>query len=322
MAKDAIALDPSLFDPATISAETRAINDGILEKLTAGPDQWSFPPQVIRDRRRQGLGPFPLAPRLEHAQTIEIDGPGGPLPLRIIAPQTRPSRGVYFHIHGGGWVLGAADDQDPALAHIAEITGLTAVSVEYRLAPEHPYPAAPDDCEAAALWVIEQANPRFGGDILAIGGESAGAHLSAVTLLRLRDRHGLTPFCAANLVAGCFDLRMTPSVRNWGDEKLILNTRDITKFLECFVPDVARREDPDVSPLLGQLHGMPPALFSIGTRDLLIDDSIMMATRWLSAGNATELAVFPGGAHVFQPFGGALAEESLKRMDMFLVKAI
>jgi acetyl esterase len=321
-------LDADVFSEQAISAETRAINAAILKALADLPDQWSFAPLLIRDRRKQGLGPFPLAPKSGHAEIIEIEGPGGAIPLRIIAPQHRPSRGVYLHIHGGGWTLGASDEQDPRLERIAENTGLTAVSVEYRLAPEHPYPAANEDCEAAALWLVHEGLTRLGGGVLAIGGESAGAHLSVTTLLRLRDRNGLTPFIAANLIAGAYDLRMTPSVRHWGDEKLILNTRDIGKFIGCYVvgdadavPD-ERVDAPDVSPLLGDVSGLCPALFTIGTRDPLLDDTLMMAPRWLGAGNRAELAVYPGGAHVFMAFAGRLAEASLEHIDTFLNRQI
>jgi acetyl esterase len=316
---DLLRIDPAVFDELSISAETRAINAGILKALAGLPDQWSFEPSVIRERRRQGLGPFPLAPRAEHARVIDIDGPAGPLPIRIIAPQTRASRGVYLHIHGGGWTLGAADEQDPRLEAIAESTGLTAASVEYGLAPEHPYPAANDDCEAAALWLVRGGLEELGGGVLAIGGESAGAHLSATTLMRVRDRHGVMPFVAANLVAGAYDLRMSPSARNWGEEKLILNTRDIEKFITGYVADgAADANDPDISPLLGDLSGLCPALFTVGTRDPLLDDTLMMAPRWLSASNATELAVYPGGAHVFMAFAGRMAEASLERINTFL----
>lgn len=317
-----ITIDPAVFDPASISAETRAINAGILNALIGLPDQWSFPPQVVRDRRAQGLGPFPLAPHAAHARTIAIDGPAGKIALRVIAPQTRDSRGVYLHIHGGGWVLGAADQQDPTLEHIAETTGLTAVSVEYRLAPEHPFPAGPDDCEAAALWLVNGGLDQLGGGQLAIGGESAGAHLSVITLLRLRDTHQVMPFAAANLVAGCYDLRLTPSVRNWGKEKLVLNTRDITKFCEAFVQGDSRVDDPSVSPILADLTGLCPALFSVGTRDPLLDDSLMMAPRWLSGSNPCDLAVHPGGAHVFEWFESRLAETSKARMAAFLNAAL
>jgi acetyl esterase/lipase len=92
---------------------------------------------------------------------------------------------------------------------------LAVASVDYRLAPEHPFPAGPDDCEAAACWLVEHAQREFGTSRLLIGGESAGGHLSALTLLRMRDRHGAADaFCGANLVFGAFDLGMTPSQRN------------------------------------------------------------------------------------------------------------
>ena len=163
---------------------------------------------------------------------------------------------------------------------------MTCVSVKYRLAPENPYPAGPDDCEAAALWIVREGTKRFGTTKLAIGGESAGAHLSAVTLLRLRDRHKLSPFSAALLNYGCFDLGMTPSARHWGDgEARAQHRRRSTAFRKCFLPPGTDTSDPDVSPLYADLRGMPAALFSVGTRDALLDDSLFMAPRWLAAGN-------------------------------------
>lgn len=308
------------FDEAAISPETREVNAGIVKTLNEAPDQWSFEPALIRARRRQGLGPFPLAPRSARAETVAIEGPHGPIPLRIIAPEV--PRGVYLHIHGGGWTIGAADEQDPRLERIVDNCGLAVVSVDYRLAPEHPYPQGPDDCEAAALWLVRTARERFGTDWLAIGGESAGGHLSAVTLLRLRDRHGLTPFRAANLVAGCYDLRLTPSAANWGTEKLVLNTRDMRKFVECFLGGRDLLEDPDVSPIHAEVSGLCPALFTVGTRDPLLDDTLFMAARWAAAGNDAELAVYPGGAHVFMAFACELGRQSLDRIDRFLSRAV
>lgn len=313
-------VDPALFDPAAVDPETRALNEDILRKLSALPDQWSVPPAVVRERRRQGLGPFPLAPKSPRARTVSIDGPRGPIALRIVAPDE--PKGAYLHIHGGGWVLGGADLQDDRLEWLATRCGLAVVSVDYGLAPEDPYPAGPDDCEAAALWLVRHAGPEFGTDRLAIGGESAGAHLSVVTLLRLRDRHGLTPFHAANLEAGCYDLAQTPSVRRWGEEKLILNTRDIALFAQMYLRLTGDVRHPDVSPIHAGLAGLPPALFSVGTRDPLLDDSLFMASRWLAAGNTTELAVWPGGAHVFTAFPCGLADKALGRMQAFLASAL
>jgi len=310
----------SPFDPSAISEETAKFNAAVVALMTPMPEWWDTGPQATRDARRRGEGPFPLAPASPRARTITIPGPGGPLALRVVAPAA--PRGVYLHVHGGGWVLGAADLQDPMLEAIADRAGLAAVSVEYRLAPEHPYPAGPDDCEAAALWLVEHAQREFGTDRLAIGGESAGAHLSAVTLLRLRDRHGCRAFRAANLVFGCYDLTLTPSARAFGDERLVLRTIDTERFADAFLPGVADRRAPDVSPLYADLGGMPPALFTVGTRDGLLDDSTFMHARWLAAGNAAELAVYPGGAHGFTAFPIGIARDANARMLEFLAKTL
>jgi acetyl esterase len=309
-------IDPALFDEAAVSDEIRAQNEAILTRLAALPEPSSVPPSVIRERRRQGLGPFPDMLLSARAKVIEINGPAGPIPLRIIAPAE--PKGVYFHIHGGGWTWGTADEQDPWLDRLTERCGLAVVSVEYRLAPEDPYPAGPDDCEAAALWLLREAQRRFGTDRLFIGGESAGAHLASLTLLRLRDRHGLAPFRGANLFAGCYDLSLTPSVANWGDDRLILNTRDVRMFTDNFCGRDLDRRDPAISPLYADLRGMPPALFSVGTRDLLLDDTLFMASRWASSGNPLDLAVWPGGCHVFIRFDSRLSEQALSRIDGFL----
>tara|TARA_R110002110_G_scaffold165930_18_gene366370 strand:+ start:2421 stop:3383 length:963 start_codon:yes stop_codon:yes gene_type:complete len=308
--------DPKLFTPAAVSPETRAINDAIIDAMNGLPEWWETGVQTFREQREKGEGPFPLAPKSDRARTIWIDGKGSEVALRVIAPDN--PKGVYLHLHGGGWTLGGADQQDPLLESIAENTGLACVSVEYRLAPEHPYPAAPDDCEAAAIWLAKNAKTEFGSDLLTIGGESAGAHLSAVTLLRMRDRHGFTGFAAANLVFGAYDMSMTPSQRAFGDERLILRTIDIEKFGDAFLPPDLDRRDPDISPLYARLHDMPPALFTIGTRDALMDDSLFMYGRWIAACNKAELAVYPGGAHGFIAFPGEIATAANKRIDDFL----
>ncbi|MGF9763459.1 alpha/beta hydrolase [Microvirga sp. 0TCS3.31] len=309
-------IDPALFDPSAISEEIRAQNAEIVAKLSKLGRYWEAAPALIRENRRKGIGPFPLMALSSRAQTITIDGPGGQVPLRIIAPEN--PRGAYLHIHGGGWTIGTADEQDPWLDRLAERCGLAVVSVEYRLAPEHPFPAGPDDCEAAALWLIREAESRFGTSRLFIGGESAGAHLSALTLLRLRDKHGLNPFRGANLFAGCYDVSLTPSAANWGNEPLILNSPGVKIFADNFCGTDLDRRDPAVSPLYADLKGLPPALFSVGTRDLLLDDTLFMASRWVAAGNKADVAVWPGGAHVFIRFDSALAEQALSRIDRFI----
>ena len=309
------SVDRAAFDPRAIEPETHALNAEIAAKVAAAGDMWAFAPDVIRDSRRQGRGIFPLPPKSARAVVETIAGPGGPLALRIIAPE-RP-RGIYLHIHGGGWMLGQSDFQDNALERLATRSGLACVSVEYRLAPEHPFPAGPDDCEAAALWLVGAGLERFGTATLFIGGESAGANLAVLTMLRLRDRAGIAPFTGANLIAGCYDLSMTPSARRWGRRGLILDTRDIELFARAYVQNGQDLRDPAISPLYADLAGMPPALFSVGTMEALIDDSLFMAARWESAGSEASLAIWPGGVHVFQGFDFPMARRAAAGEEAF-----
>jgi acetyl esterase len=312
--------DPALFGADAISEETRRFNEELIKLLTPMANWWEVGAQVVRDARARGQGIFPLAPKSPRARTITIEGKSGnKIPLRIVAPEN--PKGVYLHIHGGGMVLGAADMQDPTLERINDVAGLACVSVEYRLAPENPYPAAPDDCESAALWLAKNARAEFGSDVLAIGGESAGATLSAITLLRMRDRHGFSGFSAANLVYGAYDYSMTPSQRQFGDRRLVLRTVDIEKFRDAYLPGLQQDLlDPDISALYADLKGLPPALFTIGTEDALLDDSLFMYSRYVAAGNQAELAIYPGGAHGFNAYPLAIASQANARMDAFLAR--
>lgn len=319
---DTRPFDPALFGEAAIAPETAALNRQLVEMLTGQPDWWVVGAEHARAARRRGEGAFPAPVMSDRARTITIPGPDGThLPLRIIEPASKP-RGVYLHLHGGGWVLGGADMQDPMLERIADNTGQVVVAVEYRLAPEHPYPAGPDDCEAAAAWLVRNARREFGTDALTVGGESAGGHLTAVTVLRMRDRYGYSGFRGANIVYGAFDLAMTPSQRQFGNTRLVLRTIDMQQFYNAFLPTVTDRRVPDISPLYADLHNLCPALFSVGTRDALVDDTLFMHARWVAAGNEAELAVYPGGAHGFTLFPNDLARAATARMDGFLNRVL
>ncbi|HEV2186868.1 MAG TPA: alpha/beta hydrolase [Stellaceae bacterium] len=314
---DTRAFDSALFAETAIDPETARLNTQMIELLTGQPEWWIAGPAAFRAARRRGEGPFPAPVMSDRARTLTITGKdGNEIPLRVIAP-AQP-RGIYLHLHGGGWVLGGSDMQDPMLERIADNTGQVVVAPEYRLAPEHPYPAGPDDCEATAVWLVQNGRREFGTDALTIGGESAGGHLTAVTILRMRDRHGYTGFRGANIVYGAFDLAMTPSQRQFGNTRLILRTIDMQQFYNAFLPTITDRRIPDVSPLYADLKGLCPALFSVGTKDALLDDTLFMHARWVAAGNQAELAIYPGGPHGFTLFPSELAKTATARMDAFL----
>jgi acetyl esterase/lipase len=288
--------------------ETRAVNVELGRFLSSQAPIHTFPPDVVRASRRLERGPFPAPVYLPQARWETISGRGGETRLRVLEPETETA-GVYLHIHGGGWTLGAADLQDSLLWELVEAAGLTAVSVDYRLAPEHPWPACADDCEDAASWLLER-----GERMIAIGGESAGGHLSVVTLLRLRDR-GVDvreAFAAANLVFGVFDLAGTPSRRRWGGRDPFLPSSAMDWFTDGLLrgTDLEARRDPAISPLYADLAGLPPALFTVGTRDPLLDDSLFMAARWSAAGNVAELRVWEEAVHGFTAFPTEAARRS------------
>lgn len=301
--------------------EARAFNAKLEALIATQPATHTLSPAVSRQLRREGKGIFPAPVFLEEARDIEVAARGGLIKVRLIRPDQKPT-GIYLHLHGGGWTLGAHDMQDAALKLLANETGLCAASIGYRLAPENPYPAGPDDCEDVVLHLLEHgpklldAPARF-----AIGGESAGAHLAVVTLLRLRDRHEIkNRFAAANLVYGAYDMNGTPSQIHWGDRNLVLSTPIIRWFGDNFLPDARfeQRRDPDVSPLYARLGDMPPALFTVGTLDPLIDDSLFMVERWRTAGNQADIAVYPEGVHGFNQYPTALARKANARQFDFL----
>ena len=277
----------------TLRAEADAMLAGWPSR--ADDPSLSIAARVAAHREDLGAG----LPPSERAIDRTIPGPAGPVRVRTIVPETVDA--VFLHIHGGGFVSGTPEMTDILHEMLSAELNLAFVSVDYRLAPEHPYPAGPDDCEAAAVWLLEHAEAEYGSDQLLIGGESAGAHLAACTLLRMRDRHdAIERFSGANLVFGIFDIGGTPSQRGVGAGPDVLSAGQIEFFSELFAPEMTseeRRNDADLSPLSADLHDLVPALFTVGTADHLIDDTLFMADRWELAGNRTERLVYPEGPH-------------------------
>jgi acetyl esterase/lipase len=159
-----IPFDPSLFRPDAISAATRDANEKFREATSGAPNWWDIGAPAARAAAASGKGAFPRPEKSARARTIHIDGktthkePVRKIALRVIAPER--ADGVYLFMHGGGMVFGSSEVQDPMLERIVTNTGMACVSVEYRLAPEHPYPAAWDDCESAAAWLLKTPSPN------------------------------------------------------------------------------------------------------------------------------------------------------------------
>lgn len=234
---------------------------------------------------------------------------GRQVPVRIIAPAQDAARAIYLNIHGGGFYLGSAARGDARNRRLADALGVAVVSVDYRLVPEHPWPAAPDDCETAALWLLDQAESLFGTAQLLIGGASAGATLAMTTLLRLRDRRLIERVAGAVLQFGSYDLSgRSPAGRALAGEF----------FIEAYVGHVLDRTDPDVSPLYGDLRYLPPALLTVGTLDIVFEHTLAMAARLSAAGGQVDLRVYPESPHGFTSFPTAMAAAAVRDMDSWL----
>lgn len=244
---------------------------------------------------------------------------------RLFRPAGR-ARGVYLHLHGGGLVAGSPRMNDPRNAALAARLSIVVISADYRLAPEHPYPAAPDDVHALARWLIGHAEAEFGTGRLVIGGESAGAYLSVLTLLKLRDA-GVTAFRGASLAYAGYDLsRSTPGQRGVRLSKVpdILDADGLRLIGDCFLPgrDEEQRRAPEISPLFAELHELPPALFTVGAADHLFDDNVLLAARWTVAGSHGELAVYPDCPHGFLRQPTELARLANDRIADFLDRCL
>lgn len=312
-------IEPAHFDPANTDAETVALNEQ-LERLSENlPNPIEDGIEPLRHARLNGRGLFGPITRSLFAVNRAITGAGGPLRIRVFTPDRID--GVYLHFHGGGWAMGSADQQDEHLDQVADAARVAVVSVDYRLAPEHPYPAPADDAEAAARWVVENCRGEFGVDRIVVGGSSAGAHLAVTAMLRMRDRHGYMDFAGANLTYGFFDLSLTPSARNWGDRLLVMNT-DLCRWFANSYAGSADLTDPDVSPMYADLASLPPALFIVGTQDPLLDDTLLLASRWLADGNTAELAVTPGAAHGFASAPTRAGAEARDRSLRFITDRV
>ncbi|MGX1806109.1 alpha/beta hydrolase [Nocardia sp. NPDC055321] len=233
---------------------------------------------------------------------------GRTVPVRIHTPVNAAPKGVFLELHGGGFYMGSAAGSDVANRRLADALDVAVVSVDYRLAPEHPWPAAPDDCETAALWLVENTQDRFGTTKLAVGGFSAGSTLAMTTLLRLRDR-GVSEFTGAVLQFGTYDLSaQTPAGRLIADEY----------FLAAYAGSAPDRTHPDISPIYADLSGLPPVLMVVGDGDILLHDNLAMAARLSASGTEVDLRVYPGSPHGFTGHPTRIAQAALDDIHSWL----
>jgi acetyl esterase len=212
---------------------------------------------------------------------VQIPVEGGEIKARVYEPSADPPATVVY-FHGGGWVIGSVDDWDASTRMLAARSGARVVSVDYRLAPEHPFPTAADDAYAALLWTAENL---AGDKPLIVAGDSAGGNLAAVCALRARDENG--PKLALQVLVYPVVDHVTSggSYDEFAEGGLILTTPDMVWFWDHYVPDESQRSHPFASPLRAADHsGLPPAYVLIAEHDPLRDEGYAYARKLEEAG--------------------------------------
>ncbi len=280
------------------------------------PDQIEVPIDEARritvERAQRFYGPAEPVARVE---ALTIPGPAGPLKARLYAVESEAPLPVVVYFHGGGWVLGDIDSHDKGVRAITNAAGCLSVSVEYRMAPEHPFPAAPDDCFAALTWIAANA-ASFSGDPsrLAVAGDSAGGNLAAVCALMAKERGG--PALAFQLlIYPVVDYGMENGAYQDHADTLVLNRDRMAYFWDLYVPDAAHRTDWRAAPLLAPDHsGLPPALILGSGIDPLYAEGVAYTEKLKAAGVAAEHVGFPRMTHAFFQ-APALLDDSRDAVD-------
>jgi acetyl esterase len=289
-----MALDPiiqAMVDNARAAGRTATIADGTVEQGR----------QAYLALRGLGGDDAPVA----SVQDRTAPGPAGDIPLRVYTPGGAGPFGLCVYFHGGGFTIGSIETHDPVTRRLAHESGAVVVSVDYRLAPEHPFPAAVDDAWAAVQWIAAHAEEL--GCVpgrLAVAGDSAGGNLATVTALLARDAGG-PPIVQQLLIYPTVDARRGsayPSIDENAEAPFLPKVA-----IEWF--DEHYRADPDdwrVSPILAELSGLPPAHIVVGQYDTLRDEDEAYAARLQEAGVPVTVARYPTMPHMFVQLWGVL----------------
>ncbi|WP_344974145.1 alpha/beta hydrolase [Salinactinospora qingdaonensis] len=304
-ASGAVALEQYLVtvDEADL-AEQRACYADAGEALASTPLHEGYL-ETVRQAWEEQVEP--RDPDAHHRHVAGVD-------LRVLAHE-RPGA-IVLHAHGGGWTTGHNDMYDEWLGLLRDRAVVTAVSVGYRRAPEHPYPAAVADLETVAVWLARHGKRELGSDRIILVGESAGANLIAALLVRLRTSRPevLERVAGAVLTYGAFDLaNVLPSHRNSTSATPVISAAELAWHIRAYAGDTDLFH-PEISPLWADLDGMPAALFTVGEADMLVDDSVLLANRWALAGSPARLDIYPEATHVFDELGTRLGRQARERI--------
>ena len=236
-------------------------------------------------------------PEVEKAETFFIEGPAVPLRARLYQPAGSAGRGAIYYVHGGGWFACDVDTHDRMLRVLAAESGCSVFAIDYRLAPEHVFPAALEDCLAGWQWLQENGPARGIRENIAISGDSAGANLALSVILSERDAGRKLPVGAA-LLYGSFwpNLNSASSIR-YGQGPYGLTAAKMAWYWNRYLGPHAEAPPVLAAPLHADFHGLPPTYLGTGECDVLADDSRLIAEPMRAAGVDVTLEVWPGLTH-------------------------
>jgi acetyl esterase len=234
---------------------------------------------------------------------IRIAGPEGPIPVRLYKSKKGRSnlaRPIVMFFHGGGWILGGLDTSEEPLRLLCDLSGSVVVSVEYRLAPEYTFPAGLEDCYAATAWAADNAE-ALGGDPrkLVVSGESAGGNLAAATSMLARQRKG--PGIAYQILIYP-NVDMQRDMSRFADSEFGPTPAELEWITGLYLPRKGDTKNPLVSPLVGDLRGLPPALIFTAENDPLKEQDQAYAKKLRKAGVRARTVDYPGAIHGFWNF--------------------
>jgi len=266
----------------------------------------------------------PATPDLARVEESTVLGPAGVIPVRLYAPEATGPHPVLVYFHGGGWVFGDLDTHDAMCRIVAAATPCLVVSVDYRLAPEHRFPAGLEDCVAVTSWLAEHAADIGGiATRLAVGGDSAGGNLAAAVAQRLKAESG-PPLAFQWLIYPATDFTADNASLKDNGAGYLLTAEAIRWTMAQYLPDPSKASDPYASPgLAADLAGLPPALVQTAGFDPLRDEGKAYADRLAAAGVPTDYIQYDGMVHGFMRMGKLVdrAHDGLKDGAAALARA-
>jgi acetyl esterase len=272
----------------------------------------ALPPEVIRQGIAVQFSQMPVSVPVAQVENRTIPGPAGEIPVRIYTPAGMGPFPVLVYFHGGGWVICSLDSHDDQCRRLTNGAGCVLVSVDYRLAPEHKFPAAPEDCYAATCWVAEHAAELNGDPTrLAIGGDSAGGNLTAVVAQMARDQGG-PQLIYQLLIYPATDFTAQTASKKENADGYFLTLEDMHWFENHYLNSPQDRLNPLASPMLARdLSNLPPALILTAEYDPLRDEGELYGQRLREAGVPVTVRRYDGLIHGF--FGQSAIVDAARR---------